>query len=228
MSKYDDAATFWNDVFRNKDVSVPKSEKSGNEGFDKGLTWLTQDSENILDFGCGNGTVLFLCSFYGSKNFIGIDLSEQAVINAQKRSLNMKSGKYQFISGGIEALRSIESNSIEGAILSNIVDNLYPDDARSLLEEIKRVLIENGKLFVKLNPYITEDEISANKIEVIEDNVLNDGLILWNNTTEQWQELFEKYFSVYNQYDINYQEYDQYNRIFLLINSKKSDIEHKS
>ena len=40
--------------------------------------------------------------------------------------------------------------------LAWLTDNLYPDDAISDLEEIKRILKKNGKLLVKLNPFISD------------------------------------------------------------------------
>ena len=216
MSKYDDVAVFWNDVFDKKDDVVPTSSGSGNYEFDQGLRWLSKNVNTILDFGCGNGTVLFWCSSYGTKKHIGIDLSEKAILNAKRRSLHMKNGEFQFICGEIDELKHINTGSVEAVILSNIVDNLYPEDAEKLLIEVKRILVENGKIFVKLNPYITETDIKENNIKVIGNNVLDDGLILWNNTTEQWHDFFEQYFSVFKQYDIHYAEYKQYNRIFLL------------
>ena len=41
MSKYDDVAVFWNDVFDKKDDVVPTSSGSGNYEFDQGLRWLS-------------------------------------------------------------------------------------------------------------------------------------------------------------------------------------------
>ena len=70
--------------------------------------------------------------------------------------------------------------------------------------------------FTENNPYITETEIQKNNIKVIGNNVLDDGLILWNNATEQWIYFFEQHFKIVKQYDIYYREYEQYNRVFLM------------
>ena len=127
MSKYDDV--------------VPTSSGSGNYEFDQGLRWLSKNVNTILDFGCGNGTVLFWCSSYGTKKHIGIDLSEKAILNAKRRSLHMKNGEFQFICGEIDELKHINTGSVEAVILSNIVDNLYPEDAEKLLIEENDIII---------------------------------------------------------------------------------------
>lgn len=216
MSKYDEAAVLWDAIFQRRDDSVPNSSESGNAGFDKGLCWLCQNTHSVLDFGCGNGTVLFLCSLYGTEQHIGIDLSEQAIRNATKRSLHMKRGAFDFRRGGIEALRLLPDASMEAVVLSNIVDNLFPEDARMVAAEVKRILVENGKVFVKLNPFLTEAEIQEYGLTVIQDNVLDDGFVLWNNSTDQWHDFFQAYFTVFEQYDIVYPKAQQSNRVFLL------------
>ena len=45
---------------------------------------------------------------------------------------------------------------------------------------------KGGKLLVKLNPYITDEQIEEYGIKKIGDNLLDDGMILWNNTNEMW------------------------------------------
>ena len=128
----------------------------------------------------------------------------------------MNQGTFRFLCGGIDELSGVADGPVGAAVLSNIVDNLYPADAETLIKEVNRILNKNGKVLVKLNPYLTESDIAANQMTVLEDNMLDDGLLLWNNTTEQWRTFFERYFTVFRQYDIYYKEHEQYNRVFLL------------
>lgn len=224
MSKYDDIAAFWDGVFqRADDTAVPASSDSGNEGFDQGLRWLCTGAGTVLDFGCGNGTVLFLCALHGTREHIGIDLSDKAIQSARARCKHMKTGAFRFLCGGIDALSRIADGSVHAVVLSNIIDNLYPSDAETLLAEVNRILTKSGKVFVKLNPYLTESDIEAWHIKVLENNVLDDGLLLWNNTTEQWENLFKGYFAVFRQYDIYYKEPGQSNRVFLLTKRSQTD-----
>ena len=46
---------------------------------------------------------------------------------------------------------------------------------------------------------------------------LDDGLILWNNTTEEWENFFNERFEINTYEDIYYPEHNQYNRMFWLL-----------
>jgi arsenite methyltransferase len=195
---------------------VQHSPDSGNAAFDAGIRWLAESSESVLDFGCGNGAALFFCALLGSKMHIGIDLSQAAIDAARKRSERMQSAVFDFRLGGVEQLETIASGSLDAVILSNILDNLYPEDARKTLFECARILKPLGKALIKLNDYITEQQIEDWNIKVIEGRLLDDGLLLWNNTDEQWRALLERFFAVERYEVIYYPEHEQKNRMFLL------------
>lgn len=217
MNKYDYVIKQWDSIFKQDSVSVPKKCESGNDAFDNALKWLTKDADTVLDFGCGNGIILFWCALYGTRKHIGIDLSGQAIENAECASRKLSSGEFVFIQGSLEKLKRIQDNSMDAVILSNIVDNLYPDDAVYLLEEVRRILKAGGRVLVKLNPYITHEQMEAYNIKVIAENLLDDGMILLNNTTEQWTALLSKYFSIERYEELWYPEYEQINRMYLLV-----------
>lgn len=128
----------------------------------------------------------------------------------------MPCGVFEFQQGGVDALNRITDASFDAAILSNVIDNLYPEDAALLFCAYARILKGNGKLLVKLNQYITIEQIAAWNIKTISDNLLDDGLLLWNQTTEQWRALFQKHFLIEYESEIYYPEHDQTNRIFYL------------
>ena len=75
---------------------------------------------------------------------------------------------------------------------------------------------KGGKLLVKLNPYITDEQIEEYGIKKIGDNLLDDGMILWNNTNEMWISIFQKKYSIIRYEEIIYEEYAQMNRMYLL------------
>lgn len=121
----------------------------------------------------------------------------------------MQTGEFHFFQGEIDRLADIENSSVDAVILSNILDNLYPDDAKFLVEEVARILKPGGKVLLKLNPYLTEAQIKEWNIRIIKDNLLDDGLILWNNTTDEWQGIFKSQFDIYQVEDVYYPEYEQ-------------------
>ncbi len=207
----------WDEIFEKSGLEIPKSKETGNAAFDDAIVWLTEHAETVLDFGCGNGMILFLCSMHGTKNHIGIDLSEKGIENAKLRSEKMKSGKYRFIAGGMEALKETGNESVDSVVLSNIVDNLYPQDAKTLLGEVKRILKTNGRVFIKLNPFLTKEKIEEYHVKTIESNLLDDGLILWNNTTQEWRAFIGSYFEIAQYIEIEYPEHQMINRLFLAV-----------
>lgn len=69
---------------------------------------------------------------------------------------------------------------------------------------------------MKLNPYITDEQIEEYGIKKIGDNLLDDGMILWNNTNEMWISIFQKKYSIIRYEEIIYEDYAQMNRMYLL------------
>lgn len=107
--------------------------------YNEALDWLCDETFSILDFDCGNGTLLFLCALRGTKRHVGIDLSA-AGIRAAKQS----AGRYFFLHTGIEYLHKIEDAFFDAVILSNILDNLAPENAQTLIGESYCVLKPDG------------------------------------------------------------------------------------
>ena len=218
LSRYEKSIDAWDDIFSEESAVFPKTKTTGNPGFDKGLEWLTENASTVLDFGCGNGIVLFLCSLYGTKTHIGIDLSPRAIQCAESGAKLAPQGDFRFVCGSLEALQRVETGSADAVVLSNIIDNLYPEDAAAVLTEIKRILKKNGRILLKLNPYLTAEQIKAWNIRVIYGNLLDDGMILWNQTTEEWNDFLSARFQIVHYGDIYYEEHDQYNRLYFLNN----------
>ncbi|NMB08478.1 MAG: class I SAM-dependent methyltransferase [Tissierellia bacterium] len=221
MLTYDRNINYWDDVFSKADINPITSKSIGHDDLDKALDWLCEDSDSILDFGCGSGAWLFKCHLRGTKFHRGIDISKEGIEVARKIQKESEKENFTFTVGGVEILETISKDSFDGVILSNIIDNLIPLDAIKALAEVKRILKKHGKVLIKFNPFLTEDQIKEWDIKIIEDNFLDDGLFLWNQTAEEWTKLLKNYFSIVKYKDIYYPKHDQYNRLFLLCNNKK-------
>jgi arsenite methyltransferase len=59
----------------------------------------------------------------------------------------------------VEELEAIADGAFDGVVLSNIIDNLIPQDAIKVLTEVKRILKVSGKVSVKLNPFLTDKQV---------------------------------------------------------------------
>ena len=214
---YQRCVSYWNQVFSKENDGAPNEVTSGNALLGQALIWLCDGASRVLDFGCGNGVMLFLCAQNGTQDHFGIDLSDEAINCAKRKATQMSKGTYIFKQGGVESLSAFPSESFDAVILSNIVDNLYPEDALRLRNEAARILKNGGKALIKLNPYLTQEQISVWGIRVISGHLLNDGLLLWNNTTEEWHTFFSAQFEVYHETEIYYPEHEQTNRLLCLI-----------
>lgn len=214
---YAKCVRFWDEVFSSEQGSPPKQAATGNTEFDRALKWLCQDTSSLLDFGCGNGACLLICALLGIREGMGIDLSEAAVREGQRRAEEMGAHTFRFLHGGVERLSSLPEGSVDAILLSNILDNLYPGDGLALLEQARRILRPQGKMLVKLNPYLTEAQIQSWGIQVIEGDLLDDGLLLWNQTTQAWEDLLSRFFLVVRRDTIYYPEHEQENRLFFLV-----------
>ncbi|WP_455714700.1 class I SAM-dependent methyltransferase [Anaerosporobacter sp.] len=217
-NQYEKAIEAENNIYRErqKQLSVPNSVSTGWEQLDKALDWLCDGTDCILDFGCGIGSLLFFCAKRGTKNHFGIDFAVEGIKCAKLRSDLMDTGEYRFYVGSLEQLQKFEDNCMDAIILSNVIDNMYPVDGRAILKECKRILKTNGKLMIKLNPYLTNEQLQKMTYKELEQDVYDDGFILWNRKTTDWEKELCILFTILDKYEFYIPELEQVNRIFLL------------
>lgn len=211
---YEQTKEYWNRVFNQEEPRIPTSPTLGLPELDAALDWLVQEGDQVLDFGCGNGTLLLVSGIRGATKMVGIDLSEAGIRLARERA-DQVIGDYTFHAGGVEVLKGLSSESFDGVILSNILDNMTPDDATTTLIQMHRLLRPGGRMMWKLNAHLTEAEITQYDIQVIEDDLLDDGLLLWNRTSDAWKELGSRWFVLEQEGIVRFPQHDATNRLFL-------------
>lgn len=205
----------WNAVFAMEDPIPPRQADTGNVALNQGLDWLCQGADRLLDFGCGNGVLLLYCALRGAKELWGVDLSPDGIANARLRFQRAELEQFHLLQGGVDALAPLAPDSFDAVLLSNILDNLYPQDALELLAQSRRMLRPGGRILIKLNPWLSPEQIRAWGIQVLEGNLLDDGLLLWNNTDDQWRALIDEHFTIQAFSLLHYPEFDQVNRLIL-------------
>lgn len=224
MNTYNDTIAFWDNIFSKQEARKHIESLKVNRDLEDAICWLSNESKTILDYGCGSGTMLFKCADYENVCMcVGIDISQKAVELGRKTALlNNLEGKVQFSCGGIKSLEKIEENSFDGVILSNIIDNVIPNDAISIIRNISRIVIPNGKILIKLNPYLKQEQLDEYGLKLINNNLYmeNEGTYLRNLSTSQWEEIIKQFFIIKEYKEIFFEEFRQYNRIFLLVNNK--------
>ena len=116
----------------------------------------TRSPAQVLDYGCGTGTMVEHLSRYGESQ--GVDMSEDAVRFCHQR--------------GLESVRRIEPDSLpfpeESFDLVTALDVIeHIDDDRRALRDLRRVLRPGGTLLVSVPAYRflwgPQDEISHHK-----------------------------------------------------------------
>lgn len=203
-----------NAYFRTLQSAIPTGSDNLPEGLNDSLDWLCMGAKSILDFGCGGGGLLFCCSLRGVKELTGIDLAEDGIKYARECSSYLSNVKNSFIHGSVDKLYTLPDAHFDGLILSNILDNLRPEDATAALTECVRSLKTGGRALIKLNPYLTSDKIEEWNIRILDGDLLDDGMLLWNQPDDIWLNRLKRYFSYVHQEDVYFEQYDQHNRLF--------------
>lgn len=101
-----------------------------------------EPKKKILDFGCGNGVLLYFLKNAGYYNIKGVDISEEQIVVA--RSLNLEDVQ---ICDGIEFLKSTEE-SFDFIFLFDVLEHFSKSDSAEVLELVHSSLKESGKLIL--------------------------------------------------------------------------------
>ena len=217
---------FWDEIFAEIDTYNPHEVEIENNEIGEALSWLAQGAEEVLDFGFGTGRMVYSCLKRGAERILGIEMSRESVKLGQKtaRAGDIEE-KTAFFTGGVEKLEEFENNRFDAVILSNVLDNMLPKDGKKLIQEVHRTTREEGKILVKLNNYLGEEELaSLEDFSLIEEGVFQDerGVYLWNIGEEEFKELIKPYFTISAAREITIESGDRKtkNRLYLLLNSK--------
>lgn len=195
---YQETENYWNQVF-DQAPTYDATKPLPYDALEDALAWLSEGKPSVLDFGCGHGKMALRCLAHGAGLVCGMDLSASAIDVASKVAENHGyEDRSCFLCKGVNALDATKSQSYDAAILFNIVDNLLPLDALCTLRQIARILKEDGRLLLKLNPYLDKEEITKQGIEQVGEHIYREasGLYLWNLTDEQWEAVLETHFHI--------------------------------
>jgi len=218
---YQQTVNFWDGVFENTEDTFNFEDELPIKEIEECLDWLVKEESSIIDFGCGNGKLLLRCLAKGAKKGIGIDISSKGIKKAENfAEENGLEGRLDLINCGRDVLFTLEDDHFDGGILSNIVDNLIPEDAIGVLDEFSRIIKPDGKIFLKLNDYVEPKEIKAHNAEKIDENLYREeeGLYLWNLKDGDIEDILKERFVIERKVDVKFKEHNQINRLFYLRN----------
>lgn len=96
------------------------------------------DSIKILDIGCGTG---MLAPLFNSEHYTGIDVSQGYIDYAKK--------KYKGTFEVMDATRlRFEDSSFNNVLISGVLHHLPDETARAVLNEVRRVLTNDGRMLI--------------------------------------------------------------------------------
>ena len=102
--------------------------------------------QNIIDFGCGEGTMVTNLIHAGAKKVYALDPNEYLLkVCKEKNSLS------NCIIGGVEKLKDFENNSIDLIIAANVIGYLTDQEEKLFYEEAQRIVKKDGNIVLSFS-----------------------------------------------------------------------------
>jgi len=213
--------TFWNDAYKTtKGFKINKEEFTLLDEmkpiFDE---FCEKCPSKIIDFGCGEGSLLMLISNnYKIKELIGIEDGKE-IVRVANEFINLNDFKnIKVLDNGIETLKLQPTNSFDGIIISNVLDVIPLTNSNSIMKEVSRVIKETGYFIFKTNPSMDHDSLITRGFTNFEENLysLNGVLRFRLLTNEEWIKYIESYgFKLINQALVPYQAKEVFDNLYL-------------
>lgn len=212
----DSVRDYWNQTFE-KTASTPP-ESTGSAELDRFIETHRHEGQRILDFGCGNGKLLYLFAEGMEGTYHGVDVSPVAIRKAKTLFAGRIESDHVFQEGGAYLLRTLKTSYYDTVLLFNILDNMEEEDVQLVLRETHRLLTRGGKVLVKLNPLLDEKTMAEYGMRKISSDLYleKNGLILLNKPDAYWESILSDDFNILTKAKVRYPEHDQTNRLFIL------------
>lgn len=189
---------FWNEAYKElKPMILNKSDFLIEDDFQRALKYLGDNAEDVLEIGVGSGRGLLACQATGDKvkYLTGIDPSPYVVDFLNKTCTLSGINNVSIVEADHLYLESLNSQSIDGVIASNVLDVLEENISDFIIDEITRILKPGGYFVVKVNFYLTKEIIDRTNANELEPNVyaINGVLRSVNRTTNEWLKKFKNF-----------------------------------
>jgi len=102
--------------------------------------------EGVLDLGCGWGTIS-LAVAPGVREVVGVDFSRKAIelCRAEADARGLDNARFVLADA---AETGLEGESFEVIVAADLLEHLYPDQTRDVLDECARLLKRGGRLVI--------------------------------------------------------------------------------
>ena len=149
---------FWDNAFKGvAPMKLTHEDVKMGEPFESWIGEYGPSAQKIVDFGCGEGSLLLDAAFICPTSVcLGLDASRNAIAFAEGSAKKSGLKNISFKVGRIEALRSLPSESVGLFICSNFLDVIPLENVLEYVLEIERLLEKDGHLILKVNFLIDE------------------------------------------------------------------------
>ena len=165
------------------------------------------DADTVLDAGCGEGYHLQkICIFKNIKKVIGVDFSENMLVESQKRLMRIRNSNIYNLLNEDFRNTSMDSNSIDviicmnntyGLIIGNSIESADAE-RRKALKEFYRILKRRGKVILSIlniDKYVMNGYTGSwNLVEDISDFDKGDFVLETNNQYDENHVFFSHWF----------------------------------
>jgi hypothetical protein len=119
----------------------------------------------------------------------------------------------------VEALADLPWNSFQAGILSNVLNNLLPLDARRVVAHFVRLPVPGGKLLIKLNDWVDPPSMAKREAERLDEDFYleKEGIYLWNLKDQLAESLWVPFFSIERAVRVHFPEFARWNRLYRLL-----------
>ena len=197
--------SFWNKVFalteekKNQEIHPDDWKKSAPSAKLYDAAASLGRCKKVLDYGCGSGWAGIIAAKNGWDDVLCVDVHEsgrdQAAYHASIYNVSAQV-KAEAVD---ETWLSKQPDGIyDGLICSNVLDVIPTEIAEGIIREAARVVTADASVIFSLNYYMTPEKAASRNYDLREGNmVFIDGTLrLVTRTDEEWQAMFEKYFTV--------------------------------
>jgi ubiquinone/menaquinone biosynthesis C-methylase UbiE len=189
---------YWNGVWSNPDIKEYIAYVKGYSTWKPKFIKIFEEHNvsSVCDVACGFGAYSVMLVKNGF-NVSGFDISDKSVHLTQSmmREYGCTVDEYKVCS-----ITKIEyaDNSFCAAVAHAVIDHISLADAYRALEELFRILVPGGLLFITFDPLSADDE--NNRHDVLEDGsrIYEDGLLFRHYTDEDIKMLIGDKKSIYS------------------------------
>ena len=155
--------------------------------------------KKVLDYGCGNGWAGIIAAKSSCPDVTAADMAPGAARAAEAfaKAFGTEASVHT-VCIGADWLQSVPDDTYDGIFCSNVLDVVPPGTAEGILRELARIATDDAAVIIGLNFRMDPEKAKSRGQELVNGCMLymNGILRLVSRTDEEWEKIFEPFFTV--------------------------------